>query len=179
MYRSGATDTRACYVDPSCLGVAETVLPLRRGGIGYLPGQLFSLSFPLRCSRAMPPLRKGGTRRSRWGDRRGWSPVFHNDVEKWLQEPRWFSVYSRWGHPPPPKWRRVFHRSVDKKRPAGPKRSMLPARRVFCCSVVQDQRLILLGAPHLPHRRQGYLVPAEEVLGQGHHIGPGDGVVGG
>ena len=71
-YRSEATDTRACRVDPACLGVAETVLPLRRGGIGYLPGQRFSLFCPLRCSRAMPPLRKGGTRRSRRGDRRGW-----------------------------------------------------------------------------------------------------------
>ena len=38
-YRSGATDARACRVDPSCLGVAETVLPLRRGGSGstYAP----------------------------------------------------------------------------------------------------------------------------------------------
>ncbi len=39
VYRSEVTDTRACRVDPSCLGVAETVLPLRRGGSGssYAP----------------------------------------------------------------------------------------------------------------------------------------------
>ena len=38
VYRSEATDARTCRVDPSCLGVAETVLPLRRGGAGsYAP----------------------------------------------------------------------------------------------------------------------------------------------
>ena len=47
VWRSGATDPRACHVDPACLGVAETVLPLRRGGIGSLPEQLFSLSCSL------------------------------------------------------------------------------------------------------------------------------------
>ncbi len=39
VYRSEVTDTRVCRVDPTCLGVAETVLPLRRGGSGstYAP----------------------------------------------------------------------------------------------------------------------------------------------
>ena len=32
VWRSGGRDARASHVDPSCLGVAETVLPLRRGG---------------------------------------------------------------------------------------------------------------------------------------------------
>ena len=55
-----------------------------------------------------------------------------------------------------------------------------PWRRQYSTALrLQHQRPVRLGGPHLAHSGEGNLIPAENLLGQSHHILVGDAVIGG